>query len=97
MANSIEILAYIFNSSHLFSGKEFAGESGLIENPEAGVWIVKMGKFIPDSEKWLHEASNSSKLNEALNWASQNKTKQTDLADLERKINTKSITKRSVK
>ncbi len=87
----------IGDNGQISLGKEFAGESVLIENPEAGVWIVKMGKFIPDSEKWLHEASNSSKLNEALNWASQNKTKQTDLADLERKINTKSITKRSVK
>jgi hypothetical protein len=26
----------------------------MLEEIKAGVWIVKLGRFIPDSEKWLH-------------------------------------------
>lgn len=64
-------------------GKEFAGENVLIENPEYGVWIIKTGKFIPHSEKWLLEEKNAQKLDDALNWAANHSPSETDLSELE--------------
>jgi hypothetical protein len=30
---------------------------------------VKIGQFIPDSERWLHEPETRAKLDEAVSWA----------------------------
>ena len=76
----------IGSNGQISLGKEFAGESVLIENPEYGVWIVKIGKFIPNNEQWLHQENNSAKLEEALNWAANNKPEETDLIELESKL-----------
>ena len=46
-------------------GKEFAGKMVLIDQVDASTWIIKSGEFIPDSEKWLHQAHNLSKLENA--------------------------------
>ena len=36
-------------------GKEFAGRTVLINNPEPGVWLIKTAQTIPDSELLLHQ------------------------------------------
>jgi hypothetical protein len=76
----------IGSNGQISLGKEFAGESVLIENPEYGVWIVKIGKFIPKNEQWLHQENNSAKLEEALNWVTNHQAEATDLTELERKL-----------
>jgi hypothetical protein len=50
-------------------GKEYAGKTVLVDEIEPGVWIVKIGQFIPDSERWLHEPETRAKLDEAVSWA----------------------------
>ena len=67
-------------------GKEFAGETILIDNIEPGVWIVKIGKFIPNNEEWLYQKDHSTKLDEALTWAANNEPLATDLTELESKL-----------
>lgn len=67
-------------------GKEFAGETVLIDNIEPGVWMVKIGKFIPNNEEWLYQKDNSTKLDEALTWAANNEPLATDLTELESKL-----------
>ena len=76
----------IGSNGQISLGEEFAGESVLIENPEYGVWILKIGKFIPNNEQWLHQKDNATKLDEALNWAANNPPKETDLTELESKL-----------
>jgi hypothetical protein len=66
-------------NGQLSLGKEFAGQMVLIDQIEEGTWIIKTGTFIPDSEKWLHEGKEGSKLDKALAWAE--KTKPTDNLD----------------
>jgi hypothetical protein len=34
-------------------GKKYAGHV-MIEEPEPGVWVIKLGELVPDSECWLH-------------------------------------------
>lgn len=54
-------------------GKEFAGKTVLIDQLSDGTWIIKAGKFIPDSEKWLYQGGNMSKLEKAMEWTEKNK------------------------
>lgn len=54
-------------------GKEFAGRMILVDQIDEGTWIIKSGEFIPDSERWLHQGRNISKLEKALDWAEKNK------------------------
>jgi len=56
-------------SGQISLGKEYAGRSVMVDEIESGVWIVKCGQFIPDSEHWLHEPETKSQLDEAIAWA----------------------------
>ena len=40
-------------------GRQFAGRQVLVEEQEAGVWLIRTATVIPDNERWLHEAQAS--------------------------------------
>ena len=46
----------IGSSGQIAPGKEYAGRQVLVEEVESGCWVVKLGQFVPDSERWLHAA-----------------------------------------
>ncbi|GGX15407.1 hypothetical protein GCM10007242_22450 [Pigmentiphaga litoralis] len=50
-------------------GKQYAGRQVLIEEQEAGVWLVRTATVIPDNERWLHTAEAAAGLDEAVEWA----------------------------
>ena len=74
------------HSGQISLGKKYAGQHVLVEELEAGVWIVKLGQFIPQNELWLHSDAVKSDLNEAINWAEQNPPQSSDLDELEKRI-----------
>jgi len=45
--------------------------------------MVKVGRFIPDNEKWLHGIDVQAELNEAIAWAEKNPPKDTSFEELE--------------
>lgn len=51
-------------------GKQFAGRQVLIEEQEAGVWLVRTATVVPDNERWLHAPGAADDLVKALAWAS---------------------------
>ena len=53
-------------------GKQFAGRQVLVEEQEAGVWLVRTATVVPDNERWLHTTGAASDLSSALAWAVQN-------------------------
>ena len=53
-------------------GKQFAGRQVLIEEQEAGVWLIRTATVVPDNEGWLHAPAAMSDLGDALSWAAQN-------------------------
>ena len=53
-------------------GKQFAGRQVLVEEQEAGVWLIRTATVIPDNERWLHGAQAATDLARALDWATQN-------------------------
>lgn len=74
----------IGSSGQICLGKEFAGQTVLVEEDrEAGVWIVKRGSFIPDSERWLHTPAVKAEIDEAMDYLDANPPKETDLDALE--------------
>lgn len=50
-------------------GKQYAGRQVLIEEQEAGVWLVRTATVVPDNERWLHARGAGASLDEALEWA----------------------------
>ena len=74
------------SSGQISLGKKFAGQTVLLDELEAGVWIVKLGRFIPGNEKWLHRPKVQTELNEAIAWAEDNPPEDTDLEELEARI-----------
>ena len=52
-------------------GKQFAGRQVLVEEQEAGVWLIRTATVIPDNERWLHEGQAASDLAQAVAWSTQ--------------------------
>ena len=52
-------------------GKQYAGQQVLIEEQEAGVWLIRTADIIPHNERWVHEPEHKAKLQAALQWATQ--------------------------
>lgn len=41
------------NNGQISLGKEYAGRHVLVDQAEKGLWVIKAGTFVPDSEAWL--------------------------------------------
>jgi hypothetical protein len=76
----------IGQSGQISLGKEYAGRHAWVEEVEPGVWIVKLGQFIPDNERWLHTPTAQAQLDEALAWAETTPLQATDLSQLEQQL-----------
>ncbi len=76
----------IGTSGQISLGKKFAGQTVMIDEIDKGVWIVKLGRFIPDNERWLHKLETQAELNEAIDWAEKNPPQETTLDEIESRI-----------
>ena len=74
------------SSGQIALGKRFAGRQAIVEELEPGVWIVKVGEFIPDNERWLHENGVKDKIDRGLAWAKRTPRQETDLDELEERL-----------
>ncbi len=79
-------LKTVGSSGQISLGKKFAGQTVMVDELQPGVWIIKMGRFIPDSEKWLYEPKVHSELNEAIAWAKKNPPEDANFEELEARI-----------
>ena len=76
----------IGSSGQIALGKEYAGRHVLIDEVERGVWVVKLGDFIPDSERWLHKPEVSRSIDRAIAWAEKHPPRKTDLESLAKRL-----------
>ncbi len=74
------------SSGQISLGKKFAGQTVMLDEIDTGVWIVKLGRFIPDNERWLHRPGVQTELNEAIAWAEKNPPEDTNFEELESRI-----------
>ena len=73
-------------SGQISLGKKFAGQTVMVDEIQAGVWIVKLGQFIPNSERWLYVPDVQTEINEAISWVEENSPKDTNFEQLEARI-----------
>lgn len=76
----------IGKSGQISFGKEHAGRTVQVEEVEKGYWTVKVGEFIPDHERWLHEPEVKARLDRAIAWAESTEPSETDLDELEERL-----------
>ena len=75
----MEVIKSVGRSGQISLGKKFAGQTVLIDQIETGVWIVKVGQFVPDSERWLHQSKTRAEIDEAVYWAEKNPPRKSNL------------------
>ena len=80
------ILKRVGSSGQISLGKKFAGQTVMVDEVQTGVWIVKVGRFVPDDEKWLYSPDVHARLNEAIAWAEENPPEDTTVDELEARI-----------
>jgi hypothetical protein len=83
---AMAIIKTIGSSGQISLGKKFAGQTVMLDEIQAGVWMLKIGRFIPDNEKWLYEPDVQAELNEAIAWAEKNPPEDTNFEELEARI-----------
>ena len=75
----MDVIKTVGRSGQISLGKKFAGQTVMLSEMETGVWLVKLGRFIPDNEKWVHATDVQCELNEAIDWAEKNSPEETDM------------------
>jgi hypothetical protein len=58
----------------------------LVEEIERSVWVVALGDFIPDSQRWLHERAVSRSVDRAVAWAEQPPPPRASVSELARRL-----------
>ena len=82
----METIKSVGRSGQISLGKKYAGQTVLIDQIETGVWIIKLGRFIPENEQWLHQPGSQRDLDEAIDWAEKNLPRKSDLKTLETRL-----------
>lgn len=68
-------------------GKQYAGRQVLVEEQEAGVWLIRTATVIPDNERWLQEPHSAQDLAQALAWAQTHPATDSELESVLAKLN----------
>lgn len=76
----------IGRSGRISLGKEYAGREVLVDEIEPGGWMIKVGRFVPEDERWLHEPEVAAALSRAVAWAEEHPPAATDLDELEARL-----------
>jgi hypothetical protein len=82
----MDIIKTMGSSGQISPGKKFAGQTVMLSEVDTGVWLVKLGRFIPDNEKWIHMPEVQTELNEAIAWAEKNPPGNSDIEQLAARI-----------
>jgi len=80
------VIKTVGSSGQISLGKKFAGQTIMLDEIQTGVWVIKLGQFIPDSEKWLHSPAVQAELKEAIAWAEENPPQDTNFDRLKARV-----------
>jgi hypothetical protein len=81
-----DLIRVLGNKGEISLGEEYAGRTAIIEEIQPGVWVVKIGEPVPESEQWLQEPHVKAVLDRAIAWATENPPRTTDLDELEERL-----------
>ncbi len=71
-STSLSCVKLVGANGQISLGKQFAGRQVLVEEQEAGVWLIRTAMVVPDNERWLHQPKAALDMAQALNWAQKN-------------------------
>lgn len=80
------VIKTVGSSGQIALGKQYAGRHVMVEELEPGVWMVKVGEFIPDNQRWLEEPEVKAKLDRAIARAEAEPLRESDLDELAKRI-----------
>ncbi len=80
------VIKTVGSSGQISLGKKYAGHPVLVDEIESGVWIVKLSRFVPQNEMWLHSDSVKADLDEAMMWSEKNGPGPSHLDEMEARI-----------
>jgi hypothetical protein len=80
------VIKTVGSSGQIALGKQYAGRHVMVEEVEPGIWMVKLGQFVPDNERWVHTPEVQADLKESFAWAAKNPPRETDLKELEERL-----------
>ena len=80
------VIKTVGSSGQISLGKQYAGRHVLVDELEPGVWVIKIGDFVPENERWLHAPEVKAQLDEGLAWAARNPRQETNLNRLEESL-----------
>jgi hypothetical protein len=80
------VIKTVGSSGQIALGKQYAGRHVVVEEMETGVWMIKLGEFVPDNERWLNEPEARAKLDRAITRAETEPLRETDLKELEERL-----------
>lgn len=83
MATSVKTIG---SSGQIALGKQYAGRHVLVDELEPGVWVVKLGDFVPESERGLHRPEVKADLDEAIAWAEGHPPRRSRIKSLENRL-----------
>lgn len=82
----MNVIKTVGTNGQISLGKKFAGQTVILDEIDSGIWIIKLGRFIPDNERWLHSPSVQAELNEAIAWTEANPPADMSVEELEARI-----------
>lgn len=77
----MRMIKTVGRSGRISLEKKYAGQQILVDEVEPGVWLLKIGKFIPQNEQWLYSQKVKPDLDQAIDWAEKNPPQTSDLSD----------------
>ncbi len=80
------VVKRVGSSGQIALGKQYAGRDVLVDETQPGVWVIKVGRFVPESERWLHEPNTRATIGRAIDWAEENPPFETNLDELEARL-----------
>ena len=80
------IIKTVGQSGQISLGKQYAGRHAFVDEIEPGVWVIKLGEFVPDNERWMLQSPIKEEIDRAIGWAEQHPPQASDLDELASKI-----------
>lgn len=79
----MSVIKTVGRSGQISLGKEYAGQTVMIEELGCGTWLIKSGMFIPDAERWLYEPKIKAEIDESIAWAEKTPPAESSLLERE--------------
>jgi hypothetical protein len=88
--SAVYAIKTVGKSGQISVGKHLAGMEFIMEEQPGGDIMLKRAVVVPMNEHWLHEPAMKEKLARADEWMRQNQPRETDLEEIESRLDTDS-------